>query len=169
MGWAVGEPLLVEEEMVDRKKLDYRRVLVLIPLGQSCPSGINVVTGKDSFSVTVQEDLISIKAEWISKRWGIEDDALSSRTDGLNDKQAKDCSCRHDDLVFSGTKEGIDVINKTLTNNNIADKVNFLREDFQFKDALIIGGGELNEDRGVFNDCFREKQKSADGEYKKTN
>ncbi|KAK0597186.1 hypothetical protein LWI29_022715 [Acer saccharum] len=56
LGWAVGEPLLVDEETLKRKKLDYGKILVLIPYGQSCPDGIKVISGSSSFSVAVWEN-----------------------------------------------------------------------------------------------------------------
>ncbi|KAK2635502.1 hypothetical protein Ddye_030294 [Dipteronia dyeriana] len=37
LGWAVGEPLLIEEEIVNRYLLCRGRVLVLIPYGLRCP------------------------------------------------------------------------------------------------------------------------------------
>ncbi|KAK2652578.1 hypothetical protein Ddye_012434 [Dipteronia dyeriana] len=37
LGWAVGEPLMIEEETLNREILSRGRVLILIPYGMNCP------------------------------------------------------------------------------------------------------------------------------------
>ncbi|KAI9178242.1 hypothetical protein LWI28_024260 [Acer negundo] len=53
LGWAVGEPLLVEEELLSREKLDRGKVLVLIPFIQRCPASIKVSTERLSYPILV--------------------------------------------------------------------------------------------------------------------
>ncbi|KAK0595611.1 hypothetical protein LWI29_008359 [Acer saccharum] len=87
LGWAVGEPLLVDEETLKRKKLDYGKILVLIPYGQSCPDGIKVISGSSSFSVAVWENPVPVNSEWISKWQGVGEDASFPANDSLYDTQ----------------------------------------------------------------------------------
>ncbi|KAK1553710.1 hypothetical protein Q3G72_002440 [Acer saccharum] len=56
LGWAIGEPLLVEKETLSRDVLFKGRILSLIPNGRSCPSIIKVEIGRNSFSVSVREN-----------------------------------------------------------------------------------------------------------------
>ncbi|KAK3219523.1 hypothetical protein Dsin_013493 [Dipteronia sinensis] len=55
IGWLLGEPLLVEEDTLFKKRFDRGRVLVLIPLNQSCPNKIKVTVGNGSFCVKISE------------------------------------------------------------------------------------------------------------------
>ncbi|KAI9165532.1 hypothetical protein LWI28_015802 [Acer negundo] len=55
LGWAVGEPLVIEMDTLARNMLDRGKVLVLSLFGLSCPESIKVVTGKASFLVTTRE------------------------------------------------------------------------------------------------------------------
>ncbi|TXG62753.1 hypothetical protein EZV62_009747 [Acer yangbiense] len=91
LGWMVEESLTVEEETLNRSKLNCGRVLVLIPTSQSCPGSIKVVTGNASFQIKVREDLNPINSNWISKWLGIGkgkySDSLSFGRDNLVDIQ----------------------------------------------------------------------------------
>ncbi|KAI9194864.1 hypothetical protein LWI28_009754 [Acer negundo] len=55
MGWAVGEPLLIDDEILTRNNLLRGRVLVLLPYSHLCPDYVKVVTGSSSFMVSVRE------------------------------------------------------------------------------------------------------------------
>ncbi|KAK3218922.1 hypothetical protein Dsin_012892 [Dipteronia sinensis] len=56
LGWAVGEPLLIDEDTRKKDNLLRGRVLVLIPFSSKCPSRIKIVTGKRTYSVSAWED-----------------------------------------------------------------------------------------------------------------
>ncbi|KAK2660312.1 hypothetical protein Ddye_006845 [Dipteronia dyeriana] len=56
LGWAVGEPLMFEEETLNRDNLFRGRVLVLIPYTQKCPNSIKVLVSRKSFSMAVWEN-----------------------------------------------------------------------------------------------------------------
>jgi hypothetical protein len=77
LGWAVGEPLLIEEETQNKEVLTIGRVLVLIPFRSKCPETIKVMTGRNSFPISVWEDPAPVKPAWISWRLGIDDRFVS--------------------------------------------------------------------------------------------
>lgn len=68
LGWAIGEPLLIEDETLHRVSLFRGKVLVLIPNSHCYPDAIKVETRKMSFSVSVREDLVPVLEEWVSRR-----------------------------------------------------------------------------------------------------
>ncbi|KAK0575064.1 hypothetical protein LWI29_033475 [Acer saccharum] len=55
-GWAVGEPLMIEEETLSRENLFCGKVLVFIPNSHKCPDSIKVIIGRKSFLVVAWED-----------------------------------------------------------------------------------------------------------------
>ncbi|KAK3183371.1 hypothetical protein Dsin_030657 [Dipteronia sinensis] len=67
----IGEPLLIEEETSHRKRLDMGRMLVLIPIGHSCPDSIKVFHGRSSFFVLMTEDPSPVEYPWLKKRLGL--------------------------------------------------------------------------------------------------
>ncbi|KAK0606710.1 hypothetical protein LWI29_003197 [Acer saccharum] len=93
LGWAVGEPLRIDEETVKRNNIAVGRVLVLIPYNHSCPKVIKVVTGRNYFSVHVTEDLTPVSysnvLEWLGLDW----------EDGVSDEGPKNCMKKKVDEV----------------------------------------------------------------------
>ncbi|KAK1584169.1 hypothetical protein Q3G72_030471 [Acer saccharum] len=72
LGWAIGEPVLIEDETLQRDKLSRGKVLILIPYSHRCPAIIKVVAGKCSFNISVMEDPVPVSDEWVSRRLGLE-------------------------------------------------------------------------------------------------
>ncbi|KAK1558634.1 hypothetical protein Q3G72_004836 [Acer saccharum] len=94
LGWAVGEPLLIEDETRNKELLIRGRVLVLIPFGLKCPGVVKVMTGRSSFSVSVWEDSTPINPAWISWRLGIGDRFVTNLSnlgsDNIDDKKCEE-------------------------------------------------------------------------------
>ncbi|KAK3200313.1 hypothetical protein Dsin_023728 [Dipteronia sinensis] len=67
LGWTIGEPLFVEEDMVLRNRLDRGRILVLIPGNKSVTCDVKVVMENGSFLVTLKEDEMEVDFFWIEK------------------------------------------------------------------------------------------------------
>ncbi|KAK3198407.1 hypothetical protein Dsin_021822 [Dipteronia sinensis] len=57
LGWAVGEPLRIDEATVKRNNIVVGRVLVLIPYNHPCPKVVNVSTGRRFFQYKFQKTL----------------------------------------------------------------------------------------------------------------
>ncbi|KAK2641014.1 hypothetical protein Ddye_022777 [Dipteronia dyeriana] len=86
LGWAIGEPLLIEDETLHRKILYRGKILVLIPFGHRSPGVIKVDTKKSLFSVSVWKDPAPVNIEWISNRLGIGSDvSLVAKDVGTTD------------------------------------------------------------------------------------
>ncbi|KAK3221146.1 hypothetical protein Dsin_015116 [Dipteronia sinensis] len=69
--WMFGEPLLVDEDCVHRRRLDRGRVLVLIPHDQSYSNRIKVMVGTFSFEVRVEEDPAVVDMSWLADFLGL--------------------------------------------------------------------------------------------------
>ncbi|KAK4856040.1 hypothetical protein QYF36_013530 [Acer negundo] len=107
VGWAIGEPFLIEDETLHREKLFRGKILVLIPFGHRCPSVIKVATGKSNFTVSVWEDPVPATIEWISKRLGIGLDVYAdSKGVGSGDLGDMQGFPRQDNSTVPGPKGG---------------------------------------------------------------
>ncbi|KAK1577399.1 hypothetical protein Q3G72_021458 [Acer saccharum] len=63
----IGNPLLVEDDTLSRKRLDRGKFLVLIPVDKSGPWKIRVVTGEaSSFMVRLKEDSSPVDFRWLA-------------------------------------------------------------------------------------------------------
>ncbi|KAK0583563.1 hypothetical protein LWI29_038223 [Acer saccharum] len=129
LGWAVGEPLVVEEETLNRLVLNRIRVLVLLPFGLKCPGSIKVVSGSRSFPVSVREDSTPINPAGISWRLGI-DDRFVSDSSFLDHNEDRHGMNEGDRMVggnVSVLKKGGEVALKTLINNSDAELDNLIQ------------------------------------------
>jgi hypothetical protein len=81
LGWAIGEPLMIEKDTLDRSNLVSGRVLVLIPYNHKCPQVVKVDTRRSSFLVSIWEDPTPIGYSnilgWLGLDWE-ENDGVSS-------------------------------------------------------------------------------------------
>ncbi|KAK1559313.1 hypothetical protein Q3G72_013129 [Acer saccharum] len=91
-----GDPILVDEDTLFKKRLEKGRMLVLIPYCQSCPNKIKVSVGNDnnnvlvegaSFPVKLNEDLAPADAQWLVKVLGLK---TSGKGNNLNSLQLLD-------------------------------------------------------------------------------
>ncbi|KAK1561193.1 hypothetical protein Q3G72_035362 [Acer saccharum] len=81
LGWMVGEPLLIDEETLSRNNLMCGRVMILLPGRSKCPDYVKVVSGSNSFMVSVMEDQEQISYSCILQCLGLnweEEDRESS-------------------------------------------------------------------------------------------
>ncbi|KAK1576183.1 hypothetical protein Q3G72_011618 [Acer saccharum] len=110
LGWAIGEPLLIEEETLNRSNLASGKVLVLIPYKHICPQVIKVVTRRRNFLVSVVEDPKQISysriLRWLGLDW--------EETDGDSISGTENCK---------EMMEGEEMAEKSLTNLCISRKV----------------------------------------------
>ncbi|KAK0602975.1 hypothetical protein LWI29_000066 [Acer saccharum] len=129
LGWAVGEPLVVEEETLNKLVLNRGRVLVLLPFGLKCPGSIKVVSGSRSFPVSVREDSTPINPAWISWRLGIDDIFVSDSSfpDHNEDRHGMNEGDRMVGGNVSVLKKGGEVALKTLINNSDAELDNLIQ------------------------------------------
>ncbi|KAK0594698.1 hypothetical protein LWI29_006479 [Acer saccharum] len=81
LDWAVGEPLMIAEDTLNRDNLYSGKVLVLIPFNHKCPDFIKVQSGRRAFSVSVWEDPTQISysniLQWLGLDWDDHDGQLS--------------------------------------------------------------------------------------------
>ncbi|KAK0577545.1 hypothetical protein LWI29_034786 [Acer saccharum] len=71
LGRLLGEPVLVEEDTLRKKRLDRGRLLVLLPVDRSCPDKIEVEVGNWSFIVKVGEEESHVDLSLLSKILGL--------------------------------------------------------------------------------------------------
>ncbi|KAK1573084.1 hypothetical protein Q3G72_006436 [Acer saccharum] len=71
LGWAMGKPLLIENDSLGRKRVDRGRVLTLIPFGQICLGKIKLATGNQLFTISAVEDETPVNLGWISRHLGL--------------------------------------------------------------------------------------------------
>ncbi|KAK1577023.1 hypothetical protein Q3G72_018522 [Acer saccharum] len=71
LGWLISEPVLVEQETLLKERFDRGRILVLIPLFQSCPSFIKVSVGDGPFFVKVSEEAAPVEPAWMEGFLGL--------------------------------------------------------------------------------------------------
>ncbi|KAK0591464.1 hypothetical protein LWI29_002331 [Acer saccharum] len=67
VGWTLGEPLVVDNEIVMRCRLEKGRLLALIPVGAIVPSKIKVLENNQSFEFWIFEDPIPVNQSWLMK------------------------------------------------------------------------------------------------------
>ena len=80
MGHLIGEPILVDEDTLLKRRFDKGRVLVLIPYNQSCLSKMKVSTVNsknkvlvdgESFLVRLNEDSVMVDIQWMVNVLGL--------------------------------------------------------------------------------------------------
>ncbi|KAK1592569.1 hypothetical protein Q3G72_027128 [Acer saccharum] len=71
LGWAEGEPLLLDSDTNRRRRLDRGRVLALIPYGVECPVSIKVIIRKSSVMIKTTEVQSPVDFGWISNKLGL--------------------------------------------------------------------------------------------------
>ncbi|KAK1583564.1 hypothetical protein Q3G72_025034 [Acer saccharum] len=67
----LGEPLLIDEETMQKERFDRGRILVLIPHNQSSTSLIKVLVGSESFFIKISEDSFPADHTWPTKYLGL--------------------------------------------------------------------------------------------------
>ncbi|KAK1551104.1 hypothetical protein Q3G72_030259 [Acer saccharum] len=72
LGWVIGEPLLVDEDTISRKRLDKGRILVLVQQQEMVSSKVKVDVGRGSFSVMVKEEETQVCSKWIEQFLGLQ-------------------------------------------------------------------------------------------------
>ncbi|KAK1578672.1 hypothetical protein Q3G72_032227 [Acer saccharum] len=72
LGWVIGEPLLVDEDTISRKRLDKGRILVLVQQQEMVSSYVKVDVGRGSFSITVKEEETQVCSKWIEQFLGLQ-------------------------------------------------------------------------------------------------
>ncbi|KAK1567360.1 hypothetical protein Q3G72_011288 [Acer saccharum] len=72
IGWQLGEPLMVDEETLNKKRFDRGRLLALIPPNQVCSSKIKVAVGSDSFCVYASEEPALVDSSWPANVLGLQ-------------------------------------------------------------------------------------------------
>ncbi|KAK1589148.1 hypothetical protein Q3G72_030951 [Acer saccharum] len=72
LGWLIGEPLLVDEDTISRKRLDKGRILILLQQQEMVSSLVNVDVGNGSFAVTVKEEATQVCSKWIEQFLGLQ-------------------------------------------------------------------------------------------------
>ncbi|KAK3224853.1 hypothetical protein Dsin_004715 [Dipteronia sinensis] len=65
LGWQIDEPLLVDDNIVNRVHLDKGRVLVLIPHQQPVSAKVKIIGGTKTYVVKVEEDVNTVDIGWI--------------------------------------------------------------------------------------------------------
>ncbi|KAK3206705.1 hypothetical protein Dsin_020751 [Dipteronia sinensis] len=120
MSWAVGEPLMVEEDSLRRRRLDRGRVLILIPVGHKCLDKVKVITGNQKWSISVVEDHSQGSASWILRRLGLSH--ITSSVVSIHSPKVEDFQNLVEDEVtlvsLSGRKSKVgNVEEKRLTPN----------------------------------------------------
>lgn len=65
IGKEVGEPLLIDDDTLFKRRFHKERMLVLIKHGSSYPKYINVNGGRGSFRLMVEEDVSPVELQWI--------------------------------------------------------------------------------------------------------
>ena len=97
LGWAIGEPLMIEKDTLDRSNLVSGRVLVLIPYNHKCPQVVKVDTRRSSFLVSIWEDPTPIGYSnilgWLGLDWEENDGVSSSGTE--NGKEGEKAAGNH--------------------------------------------------------------------------
>ncbi|KAK1558382.1 hypothetical protein Q3G72_001755 [Acer saccharum] len=80
--------------------------------------------------------------------------------DGRAENKAQENGWSHGALYTYGFKNsGVGVTNHILANYG-----NFVKQDFQYRDALANGGGKVNADKVALNGDFLDKQQLAGGD-----
>jgi hypothetical protein len=72
LGGLIGETIWIEEETVNKSRLDKERILILVTMDKVIPSEIQVKFGNGSFPVRVEESSIPISNEWLTLTLGVE-------------------------------------------------------------------------------------------------
>ena len=71
LGWMFGEPLLVDEATINRRRLDRGRILVLTSQEEVITTKVRVEVGNGSFPVTVKEESEEGDGKWIEEFLGL--------------------------------------------------------------------------------------------------
>ncbi|KAK0598633.1 hypothetical protein LWI29_036499 [Acer saccharum] len=72
MGWMLGEPLMVDEDTVQRRRLDKGRILILVQQEASVTTNIRVEVGNGFFMVATKEESIQVDHAWIENFLGLQ-------------------------------------------------------------------------------------------------
>ncbi|KAI9160762.1 hypothetical protein LWI28_011263 [Acer negundo] len=67
----VGETMWVDEETLNKTRLDIGRILILAPLDKIIPSEVLVKTGQRAFPIRVEESTLPVSSEWLSNTLGL--------------------------------------------------------------------------------------------------
>ncbi|KAI9185837.1 hypothetical protein LWI28_011181 [Acer negundo] len=158
--WEVGEPLLVEDDTLKRKRLDRGRVLVLLPPSLACPDLIKVITANMSCSISFDEVKSTVDLGWISVILGL--DKGVNGTVGVLEAGLEKLK-RRADVSVEGTKicdklKEVEVGGLRLTNL-------VMREE---NDGLPLNSGfntSINGDRILLNKGVHSEPKSTEPEF----
>ncbi|KAK0600843.1 hypothetical protein LWI29_018888 [Acer saccharum] len=67
VGGLVGETMWIEEETLNKKRLDKGRILILAPFDKTIPSEILVKAGHGAFPIRLEESSMPVSSEWLSQ------------------------------------------------------------------------------------------------------
>ncbi|KAK1552750.1 hypothetical protein Q3G72_022891 [Acer saccharum] len=136
----IGEPLVIEEDTKQRKRLDKGRLMVLIPFGHQVPNKINVVEGENVFSVVVEEDLSPVNKSWLVGSLGLTTVASKVCVDVIPDQEKGSQGTEKKDGDFLYL-----IINQT-NSNKASDGVGFQLVDRELGQRKLAGRqGNLKE------------------------
>ncbi|KAK4851765.1 hypothetical protein QYF36_018248 [Acer negundo] len=65
LGSLFGELLFIESDILQRRRLDRARLLVLIPKGGECPTSVKIGEGRESFPIQMKKDVYPMDVEWL--------------------------------------------------------------------------------------------------------
>ncbi|KAK3223404.1 hypothetical protein Dsin_010429 [Dipteronia sinensis] len=143
LGWALGEPLLVEEDTLKRRRLDRAMVLVLMPYSVRCPEKIKVVIGNRPFSVLSMEDQAPVNFTWLSRWLGlVKDDSADFLNVGAEKEKVHSCFENEPLLALQdsdGNKVGEGTGGNFLSNHSSLER---LAEDYQVGQTRNVIGRE---------------------------
>ncbi|KAK1583655.1 hypothetical protein Q3G72_025894 [Acer saccharum] len=71
LGGIVGVTMWIDEETVHKSRLDRGRILLLLALDKVVPPEILVKSGNRDFRVRLEESLIPVSSDWLSRRLGL--------------------------------------------------------------------------------------------------
>ncbi|KAK1582963.1 hypothetical protein Q3G72_019814 [Acer saccharum] len=78
VGGVLGDPVLVDVNTLQRRRLDKGRVLVLLPFGCRCPEKLEVVVDRKSLTVSVEQERSPVEIQWLEEQLGLEmEDSLA--------------------------------------------------------------------------------------------
>ncbi|KAK4833236.1 hypothetical protein QYF36_001187 [Acer negundo] len=70
----------IEEEMIDKFRLDKGRILVLVPPNKTIPTEVQVKIGKNSFPLSLEVPSIPVSRKWLSSTLGLKSGSNLSTT-----------------------------------------------------------------------------------------